>query len=160
MKKILTLIFAIAAFGTLQAQISREEARRVILGGSNDKSNTGTGERTRNERPRDVIYDGNTSGNSRQAEINRINREYEIKINSIRNNSTLTQKEKQRMIAQLQKDRAAKIRQINSRNNSDFDKNKNKKKHKAKAKNGKKLGWEKGVGNPHRNGGKAKKNKN
>lgn len=164
MKKILTLIFAIAAFSTLQAQTTKEEARRVILGGSNDKTNTGNNERTRNERPRDVIYDGNTSNDSRQAEINRINQEYDNKISSIRNNSTLSQEEKQRMIAQLEKDRAAKIRQVNGRNNGDYDKKKNKKKNKSKAKgqNGKKLGWEKGVGNPHRTGGKvkAKKNKN
>ena len=166
MKKIITLLFAAAAFGTVQAQTTKEEARRVILGGA--KGETKTTE-TRKDNPRDVVLGGNSGSTStRQAEIDQVNRDYDAKIASIRNNPTLSAEEKERAIAALERDRARKIRAIrNQDRDDDYDDDKkdrkdkkNKKYKKEKSNNGKHLGWEKGVGNPHKNGGKPKgKNK-
>jgi hypothetical protein len=55
----------------------------------------------------------------------------------------------------LESDRARKIREINNRYSSNDRDNAYKYK-KNKANNGKHLGWEKGKGNPHKNGGKVK----
>jgi hypothetical protein len=166
MKKIITLLLATGAFVTMQAQTTKDEARKVILGqpknGGNSPSTQG----------RDIILgDGNNGGNdnrnypsstSRDAQINQVNREYDAKIHSIRNNGTLTQAEKERMIRQLEKDRARRIQQINKGNNGndvyndDDDNDNDNHSKKAKHNNGKHLGWEKGKGNPHKNGGKGK----
>lgn len=137
MKKILTLLLAVAGFITVNAQ-SREESRRVILGG--DGSNNGSNGRdvilggdNRNDYP---SYPGNypTSG-SRNAQIDQVNREYDAKINSIRNNSYLSYEEKQRAIRQLEKDRQARIKQINKGyDNGYYGK-------KGKGNNGKHKGW-------------------
>src|SRR5215212_8586319 len=118
MKKILTLLIAAGAFVAVNAQSSKDEARRVILGGgSNSGGNT-------SKQGRDVILGGGGNDNtrtypnsypgnsSRQAQIDQVNREYDAKIYSIRNNGTLTQAEKERMIRQLEKDRAKRIKEI------------------------------------------------
>jgi len=162
MKKITTLLLAIGSFVAVNAQTSKEEARRVILGESKDAPKT-----TPTQNPRDVILGGGNGGNnptsypgnypsgSREAQINQVNREYNAKIQSIRNNRYLTQAEKDRAIRQLESDRARKIREINNRYNSNDRDNAYKYK-KNKGNNGKHLGWEKGKGNPHKNGGKVK----
>lgn len=161
---------AAAVVTSAQAQTSREEARKVVLGGGSKGTSTGTSKDTRKESPREVVLGGGSSTSTesgRQAEIEQVNREYDAKIASIRNNPTLTQEEKDRAIARLERDRARKIREIRNegRDNDDDDYNdnkKNKKNKKTKSNNGKHLGWEKGVGNPHKNGGtpgKASKGK-
>lgn len=142
MKRILTLLVAIVAVFSVQAQTSsREEARRVILGTPGTPSRTG-----------DVVYDRNGNptypNSSRQAEIDRVNREYDSKIYSIRNNPNLSNEEKQRMISQLERDRQQRIREINNRyGNGQYNERTRERKD-----NGKHLGWEKGRGNPHRTG--------
>ncbi|MBA2747131.1 MAG: DUF1542 domain-containing protein [Flavisolibacter sp.] len=160
MKTIITLLFAAFAAGSVNAQTSKEEARRVVLGGKTTE--------TRTENPRDVILGGGngTSTESRQAEIERINRSYDERIHAIRNNPSLSQEEKQRAIAQLERERKNKIRSVNDQysgknkgDKKDKEGKKDKKRKKAKANNGKHLGWEKGVGNPHKNGGKTKAKK-
>ena len=161
MKKILTLLVVVAATVTVNAQTSKEEARRVILG-ENKKQPTKT---SPTQNPRDVIlgggnndqntYPGSYPSGSREAQINQINREYDAKIRSIRSNPYLSQAEKDRAIRQLENDRRRKINAISG----SYAKNKNGKAYK-KGNKGKHLGWEKGVGNPHRTGGKVKhKNK-
>jgi len=160
MKQLITLLIASCTFVALKAQTSKDEARRVILGQEKGSSSTsGNG--------RDVIlgggngttypnsYPNNYPTGSRQAEIDQVNREYDAKIWSIRNNRTLTQEEKDRMIRQLEQDRARRIRQINQTGSygskgKGYGKNNNPGKH---------LGWEKGKGNPHKNGGNPDKNK-
>ena len=67
-------------------------------------------------------------------------------------------------IRDLEKERQRKIKQVNNRyeNRDDNDRNdakKNKKAKKAKSNNGKHLGWEKGKGNQHKNGGTPGKGK-
>src|SRR4051812_13989843 len=153
MKKMLTLLFVSVSFVAVHAQTSKDEARKVILG--QPKDNGGS---TPSQQGRDIILGGgNNSGNypnypnnpnsnyphgSRQAQIDQVNREYDAKVYSIRNNATLTQAEKERMIRQLEKDRAAKIRKINSYDKKDCD-GRDEERHD----NGKHKGWTKGKGN-------------
>ena len=159
MKKIITLLLAGATVFSVNAQTSKEEARRVILGeGNKNRTNTGNGGTTQN--PRDVILgrggnNGNTdypntypSNGSREARIDAVNREYNNKIYSIRNNSTLSAAEKERMIRQLENDRARRIRQINNEYNDNNGNGnyENKKYKKNKGNNGKHKGWTKGKG--------------
>jgi Domain of Unknown Function (DUF1542) len=158
MKKIITLFIAAAAVLSVNAQTSKDEARKVILGQEKGSSST-----SRNDR--DVILGGGNETNypdsypdnypdgSRDAQVNQVNREYDAKIRSIQNNRTLTQAEKDRMIRQLEQDRNRRIRQISQ--NGDYAYGKKGKDNKTN--NGKHLGWEKGKGNPHKNGGKPGK---
>ena len=171
MKKIVTLALAVASLAAVQAQTSKEEARRVILGESK-----GSPKNTPNQNPRDVILGGGSNegkypdayprrypSGSSEARIDQVNREYDAKIRSIRNNPYLSQAEKDRAIRQLENDRARKIREINGqysgskkyskkwkKNHDDDDR------YEGKHDNGRHLGWEKGKGNPHKNGGKPK----
>jgi len=158
MKQILTLLLVLGAFTVVQAQTTRDEARRVILGGGNGSTNgSGNG--------RDVIlgggnnndsypsYPGNyPSSGSRQAQIDQINRDYDYKIQSIRNNSYLSYDEKERTIRQLEKDRQARIRQIsNSYDNGNYnDDRSNNGKHKGWYKKEKNKNWKKGQKNRNR----------
>jgi len=168
MKKLITLLIASATFAAVHAQTTRDEARRVILG--QEKGNNSTSRNGRdvilgggNETTYPNSYPNNYPSGSRQTEIDRINRDYDAKIWSIRNNNTLSTEEKARMIRQLEQDRASKIRRINQSDgygkkgkkydNDDDDYGKGY----GKTNNGKHLGWEKGKGNPHKNGGKPGK---
>jgi hypothetical protein len=168
MKKLITLVVALGAFVAVQAQTSRDEARRVILGQEKEKTSTSRNGRDvvlggGNETTYPNSYPNNYPSGSRQAEIDRVNRDYDAKIWSIRNNNTLSSEEKARMIRQLEQDRARRIRQINQSDGYGYGK-KGKKyddddygKGNGKTNNGKHLGWEKGKGNPHKNGGKPGK---
>ena len=142
MKKILTLLLATVGFITVNAQVSKEEARRVILGGGSGSGNGGS------TNGRDVILGGGSGGNdypsypnsypssgSRQSQIDQVNREYDNKIQSIRNNSYLSYEEKERAIRQLERDRQARIRQINN----SYDKGSYSREQKGN--NGKHKGW-------------------
>lgn len=173
MKKIITLLLAVGAFGALQAQTSKEEARKVILGQGKTQSGSGSPSTS----GRDVILGGGNNGTSypdnrtsypnnypsgsRQARIDQVNREYDAKIWSIRNNNNLSQAEKDRIIRQLEKDRARRINEINNydKNRRYEDDDDNDSRSKTKSNNGKHLGWEKGKGNPHKNGGSPGKGK-
>ncbi len=160
MKKIITLLIAAGAFASVNAQSTKDEARKVILGG--DKK-TGSDNTTRG---RDVILGGDNgttrypgSSTSKQAEIDRVNREYDAKIISIRNNPNLSTEEKDRIIRDLENQRKREIKKINGRYDGDDNDRKTHKNKKAKSDNGKHLGWEKGKGNPHKNGGTPGKGK-
>ncbi|HEY0066792.1 MAG TPA: DUF1542 domain-containing protein, partial [Flavisolibacter sp.] len=108
MKKFITLLIAVAAFAGAEAQSNKiEEAKRVVLGGggNNDRDIY----EDRRVGSRDYPY-----GTSREAEIDRINRDYDLKIQSIRNNPYLTSAEKERTIRQLNTERERRIREINN----------------------------------------------
>ena len=163
MKKMIILSVALFMVATVFAQNTREEARRVILGQPKKSSKT-----TYPQESRDVVLGGGSSGryprypgnypaNSREAQIDRINREYNYKIQTIRNNRALSSREKERIIRDLNNQRNAEIRQINNRysgnarryeDDDEYQKGKNYSKHD----NGKHLGWYKGKGNPHKSG--------
>jgi hypothetical protein len=182
MKKMITLLLCVGAVASTFAQTSADESRRIILG------KQGTTERERQERSsKDVILgreDRKVNNEtrtrypigSREQRIKEINREYDAKVQSIRNNRTLSAAEKERTIRQLNADRTSKIKAINGRYNDgrryddkkdrDHDRrdrdddDRNYKAKKNKSNNGNHYGWEKGKGNPHKNGGKpGKKNK-
>ena len=95
-----------------------------------------------------------STASSREQRIYDINREYDAKIASIRNNPRLSRSEKERIIRQLEADRRQRIDAVNGsyqgkdrRNDKDEDCKKSKK---AKGNNGNHYGWEKGKGNPHK----------
>jgi hypothetical protein len=152
MKKLFTFCFAVASFFAAQAQTQKEDARRVILkGGGQQPSGNGS------QSPRDVILGGGSNGEtypggtSREARIDAINREYDAKIASIRNNPSLSAEEKERAIRQLERDRQRKIRQVTDdyrdrRDDRDDDRDEYKKE-KRNGNNGKHKGWYKGKGN-------------
>lgn len=171
MKKLITLLLATGAFVAIHAQTSKDEARRIILGQEKGGNNNNTSSRNGrdvvlgggNEKTYPNSYPNNYPAGSRKAEVDRVNREYDQKIWSIRNNNRLSSEEKTRIIRQLEQDRAKKIRQINQSDRYGYGK-KGKKyddddygKRYGKSNNGKHLGWEKGKGNPHKNGGKPGK---
>jgi hypothetical protein len=144
MKQILTLLLAVGFFTAAQAQTTRDEARRVILGGGSGSGGNGSS-------GRDVILGGGNNGESypypgnypttgsRQSRTDQINRDYENKIQSIRNNPYLSNDEKQRTIRQLERDRQSRIRQLgNNDNYRDYDDDRYDNKHKD---NGKHKGW-------------------
>lgn len=179
MKKLLLLLLCAGTFFTTFAQ-NREDAKRVILGGSKNGKNRGN----TTDNPKDVILGGGNSGtypypntypsgSSRNQQVDQINREYDLKIQSVRNNPYLTPAEKERAIRQLNIDRARRIREVNGtygrnddrrykhgkhRGHEDEDDDDNDEyehnHHEGHHDNGRHLGWEKGRGNPHRNGGK------
>jgi hypothetical protein len=149
MKKILTLLLAVSIFGAVNAQSSKEEARRIILGKEKNK-NGNTSQRGRDivlgkdSRNDDRRVYPNSYPSSRQSQASQINREYDAKIRSIRNNPNLSRAEKDRIIRQLEKDRAAKLRKVRDHDNNRYHK---KKKH---SDNGKHKGWYKGKGNKNK----------
>nr|MBA2762646.1 hypothetical protein [Segetibacter sp.] len=94
---------------------------------------------------------------TRDQQIDQVNRDYDQKINSIRNNPTLSSVEKERIIRDLNNERAKRIRAINNNyknrdKDDDDDDDDNKKNKKYKKNNGNHYGWEKGKGNPHKSG--------
>lgn len=174
MKKIVTLLIAVGSFMAMQAQTSRDEARRVILGQPKNSS------KTNGQNPRDVILGGGNNGtnypntypnnypnnypngSSRQAQIDQVNRDYNYKVQSIRNNPYLSPAEKDRAIRQLEMDRTRRINEINGQYGGGYSKNRGRKhddgddddRYEGRHDNGKHLGWQKGKGNPHKHGGK------
>jgi hypothetical protein len=153
MKKIITLFTAallIAGFAHAQTP---EDARDVILG---KKKRT----EQRKEEPTDIF--GNRRSDERterypsgsaEAERDRINREYDYKIQTIRNNNALSAEEKRRMIDYLNKEREKELRRVRNyddRRYDDDDRDERKKDKRYKSNRGKHKGWEKGKGNKHR----------
>lgn len=164
MKKIMTLALCLGAAVLVSAQSTREmeDVKDVILGPRKGTSTTNDKDVVLGRDDRRVYE----NDRSRSTEANRINREYDAKIQSIRNNRQLSSAEKERAIRQLEADRNRKLRSLDDRNSRDrryndrddrddddrrYSKDKNKKyKAKKKGNNGKHLGWEKGKGNPHK----------
>ena len=110
MKKIITLLLAAGAFVTVNAQTSKDEARKVILGQPKNGERTTTGGSTTSKQGRDIILGGgnNTSTYPGYPTTTKTKRKGDCGSKS-----------------------------------------------KSKSNNGKHLGWEKGVGNPHRTGAVA-----
>jgi len=154
MKQILTLLIFIAAFASIQAQTPQEEARRVILGQKKTNNENGS------PNGRDIILGGDRRvydergsrypNGTREQSIDQVNREYDTKVQSIRNNSYLSSAEKERTIRQLNNDRARRIKEINGRNEGRRYENRNDRDNDDRYErhdNGKHKGWKKGKGN-------------
>jgi hypothetical protein len=137
MKKFITLLLAISFISAANAQSRKiEEARRVVNGQPQQ-------EERRVYDEQGVRYPDSYPVNN-SSEIDRVNRDYDYKIQSIRNNPNLNSEEKARIIRQLEKDREKKIRSISKSYNDDDKK-------KYKSNNGKHKGWTKGKGNQKKN---------
>ena len=157
-KKIITLSLSFVVFTAAFAQSPKiEEAKDVITGRKkttqpqeSDRSVKDVILGRRTEDQSTTRYPDGTYG-SRESQIEQVNREYDQKINSIRNNPYLSAEEKDRMIRQLEAERRRKIKSINNRY-EDRDDDDDYKSKKVKKNNGNHYGWEKGVGNPHRTG--------
>lgn len=176
MKKFLTLALLMGAtyFASAQGTREMEDVKDVILGPRKGSGNTSgsdkdviLGKDDRRVYEEDRRYPSRTSGST---EANRINREYDAKIQSIRNNRQLSSAEKERAIRQLENDRNRKLRSLDERYSKDrrryedrdrryddrddddrrYSKDKNKNYKKKKGNNGNHYGWQKGKGNPHR----------
>lgn len=161
MKQFITLLMTVALFGSASAQSpTTEEAKRVILG---KPKNNGNDYPTTNE-SKDIIlgrddrrvydergnrYPGNRTYDSRQGRVNEVNREYDRKVQSIRNNPHLSSYEKERIIRGLNYERQKAINDIN-KDYKHQDKGRYAKNKKYKSNPGKHKGWTKGKGNPHR----------
>lgn len=158
MKKIITL-FTAALFsaGIIHAQ-TPEDARDVILG-KKKKAEKGQ------QDPRDILGNRRSDerterypSSSEEAERARINREYDYKIQTIRNNNALNEEEKRRTIDYLYKEREKELRRIRKDNrrydDDDNDRDdrykKNKKNKDYQSNRGKHKGWAKGKGNKDR----------
>lgn len=114
MKKILTLLIAAGSFVTIHAQ-SGDEGRRVLLGNTKDNGkyydrDVAWGKPTNEKYP---VYSNDGRKDSREYQIDQVNREYDSKIYSIRNNRYLSNSEKERMIRGLERDRQDRINDIN-----------------------------------------------
>jgi hypothetical protein len=160
MKKLIILGLILTSFATSFAQSSTiDKAKEVIT--KQPKNNPETYPDNRR-----VSTENYPTSGSREAEISEINRQYEAKIQAVRVNPILSAEEKERRIKALEYERAQKVRQVNNRyyGSDDYSKKQNKAKGKAYGKDnnpGKRLGWEKGKGNPHRSENYSKgKNKN
>ena len=143
MKKIFFLFIAFGSLTTAFAQSRKiDEAKRVINGEPKEerKVYSETGNR----------YPTSTSGTE---DVNSINKEYDRKINAVKMNPFLSPTEKERRIRELENERNARIRALGGNRGGSYGYNNNKS-YKTKGNNGKHLGWEKGVGNPHRTGGR------
>lgn len=167
MKKIFTLLFCIGASATLFAQTNSEQSRDIILGREPRQTDSRTskdvilGKKNRSVRNNEQTTSTSTST---RRQIDAVNREYEAKIQSIRNNRYLSAAEKDRAIRQLENDRNKRIRELkgtntNRRYNDRTPNNKSNKVKKNKGNNGNHYGWEKGKGNPHKTGIKMKNKK-
>ncbi|GAA4339998.1 hypothetical protein [Flaviaesturariibacter amylovorans] len=176
MKKLFSLLLCATLFGSAFAQSDRERSRDVIFGKGGSTS-TGSTSRTT---PRDVILGGNGSnrstGNSCQDQINALNRTYDNQVRTIQNNPLLSSAEKAKKIRETNEARRFKIAEARRACNADRrddrrydrrdrddarDDDRNyAKTRKVKGNNGNHYGWDKGKGNPHRNGGKPGKGNN
>ncbi|RYY95299.1 MAG: hypothetical protein EOO11_16135 [Chitinophagaceae bacterium] len=168
MKKLFSLLLCAGLFSSAFAQTDRERARDILLGKGGSTS-TGT---TTKSAPRDVVLGGNSgtrrsTGNACQDQINAINRSYDNQVRAIQSNPLLSSADKSNKIRQTNEARRYKIAEVrrscdtggDGRNYDDrnYDDRNYSKKNKVKGNNGNHYGWEKGVGNPHRTGGKAAK---
>lgn len=143
MKRILTILLATGAFVAAHAQ--KNDGRDVVLG----RGNTGSYPTYPNY-PGNYpnTYPNNYPNSSSGAQTDAVNREYDAKIQSIRNNPYLSYDEKDRSIRQLERDRQRKIQQINSSyNNGSYNGNngcENNGKHNGWNKKNKNKNWKKG----------------
>jgi hypothetical protein len=110
MKKILTLVVAITTASAVFAQSNRTWDDR------DDRRDVATSQGRYEDRGRNDRYDNNTfTSKERDAQIKRINWEFDQKIQSVRKDRRLKNAAKNREIRQLEAQRQSEIRQVNDR---------------------------------------------
>lgn len=110
MKKIFTLLFAVAVFVTANAQ--NGDNRRQ--GQWNNQQNDQWNNRNDNGYGRDDHYNNGRKGMERRRdmEIARINREYDFRMERVRNNFFMNRFEKRRQLRNLEEQRDREIRKV------------------------------------------------
>lgn len=117
MKRILALFLFVGAVTAASAQSSRNQSRDIVLGRPNspvydNNSNRNNGYESRNS---------NYSTRERDAQIERIKREYDWKIRNVYNDRFLRNSAKKRKVRMLEDERNDRIREVirqyNDRNN-------------------------------------------
>jgi len=109
MKKVFALVLALGAMTAVFAQRGydrRDESRDVILGQQNRSVYN-------NNRSNDGYY----SSRERDVQIERIRRDYDWRIQSVRNDRYLRKAEKKREVRLLENERDTKIREVIDRYN-------------------------------------------
>lgn len=107
MKKIFTLLFALGTFALVQAQPAYRSNRQTDQKSyNNGYSNSYNNNYNDNQRR----YDNNNSSFDKDRMIDRINHEYEEKIERVRHNFFMGWREKQRQISFLQEQREREIK--------------------------------------------------
>ncbi len=109
MKKIITLLFCMGIFATSFAQYNH---------GQNDRNENYVYNR------HDRFNNGDLYGKDKSYQIDKINREFDYKINSIENDWSLSRHQKKVAIKTLQKERKQKIKMLNAKfydRNGDYD---------------------------------------
>lgn len=122
MKKIFTLLFAVAIFATANAQNGKRD--RNDRDDWNNNRNGNDIARGDNRNDRDRHYNNGRFERERKMnrEIARINNEYEYKMQRVRNSMFMNRFEKQRQLRHLQNMREREIRRVHSqyRNNGRY----------------------------------------
>ena len=110
MKKILTLVLALTTASAVFAQSNRSWDDR------DDRRDVARSQGRYEDRDRNDRYDNNTfTAKERDAQIKRINWEYDKKIQDIRNDRRMKNAVRKSEIRQLQSQRQSEIRQVNDR---------------------------------------------
>jgi len=110
MKKIFVLAFSLVATTAVFAQRGydrRDESRDIVLGQPNNRNVYG------NDRSNNGYY----STRERDVQIQRINREYDRRIDAVKYDRYLRKAEKKRQIRFLENERDARIREVVQRYN-------------------------------------------
>lgn len=146
MKKYSVLLITLLAAAGSQAQSRKIDENREIINGYPTNNGKVYGDKG-NQYPNNSGYPTSSS------EVDKINREYDRRINAVRMNPTLSANEKQRRISKLEYERQQRLKEVYSYKNGKYSTNK-----KYKKNNGKHLGWEKGKGNQYKKAGKKNRN--
>lgn len=111
MKKIFTLLVAVAVFAAVNAQNGDNRQQGQW---NNNQQNDQWNNRNNNGYGRDDHYNNGRKGMERRRdmEIARINRDYEFRIERVRNNFFMNRFEKRRQISYLQEMRDREIRKV------------------------------------------------
>ena len=111
MKKIITLLLSLGTLTTVFAQSGYD---RNSPHGNTPYDNQAYAKNERSYGYGDKGYDRNRSLREKNFQIEKINREYSWKINNVMNNRALRQKDKRRIIRNLELERSERVRYINA----------------------------------------------
>ena len=112
MKKIITLLLSLGTLTTVFAQSGYD--RNSPHGNNNPYDNQVYAKTEKGYGYGDRGYDRNRSLREKTFQIEKINREYGWKINNVMNNRALRQKDKRRIVRNLELERSERIRYINA----------------------------------------------
>jgi hypothetical protein len=117
MKKLLILAIAMMSFGAVFAQQRTDKNDKWERNQSNDRRNTNTrindhsysNDHVYNNNRQDDRYDNRYDNRDHRADIERVNRDYDQRINGYRNDRSINSYERDRRIRQAEYERTQKI---------------------------------------------------